>query len=285
MFTVWQAIHEKEKDPNSFVVPRKSRGTFTSKRGVDEDTIATPLYPFKAEAAAESWYTSAATKRTKQFGYEYPETAGLDWSESSEGRAKMAKLIGDYYLPLAKEIQQSILHNKEAGVDFLPQAAVAVEMSRRVPATVEKLASIVKELPSTEQLLATSNKPGKPVLRDLAPNRKYLEWIINIKALKHALDGAYTVHTFLGHPDDETNVALWPQVPTHVGTFVPLGQSNDTGCGKCKEDQEDELEVTGQIPLTVALVERYLAGIIPDLTPANVVPYLQQHLHWRVAMV
>jgi tyrosinase len=74
-------------------------------------------------------------------------------------------------------------------------------------------------------------------------------------------------------------------VPTHVGTFAPLGQPEDTSCEKCQEDQENALEVTGQIPLTVALVERFLAGIIHDLSPTHVVPYLQKNLHWRVVDV
>lgn len=57
---------------------------------------------------------------------------------------------------------------------------------------------------------------------DLAPDNRYLEWMTNIKAQKHTLDGAYSVHVFLG-PVDEENVALWPAAPTHVGTFAPLG--------------------------------------------------------------
>ena len=106
----------------------------------------------------------------------------------------------------------------------------------------------------------------------------------NIKAQKHTLGGAYSVHVFLG-PVDEENVALWPAAPTHVGTFAPLGRSSETSCGKCQQDQRDHTEITSQIPLTMALVERYLAGQLRDLTEATVVPYLTQNLHWRVAKV
>ena len=40
-----------------------------------------------------------------------------------------------------------------------------------------------------------------------------------------------------------------------------------------------------QIPLTIALIERYLAGIIDDLSEQSVVPYLTENLHWRVTQV
>ena len=43
-------------------------------------------------------------------------------------------------------------------------------------------------------------------------------------------------------------------------------------------------EVTGQIPLTMALVERYLAGKLDGLEPRQdqAIGYLQRELHWRV---
>lgn len=45
------------------------------------------------------------------------------------------------------------------------------------------------------------------------------------------------------------------------------------------------MEVTGQIPLTLALTERYLAQMIPDLRAETVVPYMTKNLHWRVEAV
>ena len=64
--------------------------------------------------------------------------------------------------------------------------------------------------------------------------------------------------------------------------FSALGQGSETGCEKCKVDQAERIEVTGQIPLTLALVERYQAGLVDNLTPGDVEPYLAQNLHWRV---
>ena len=121
-------------------------------------------------------------------------------------------------------------------------------------------------------------------LKDLAPHGKYLEWITNLKVQKHALDGTFFVHVFLGEFNRENPLA-WRSDPNLVGTFSVLGESVGTGCKKCKKDREDQLQITGQVPLTLALAERYLAGQIENLTPEKVVPYLQTNLHWRVAAV
>lgn len=121
-------------------------------------------------------------------------------------------------------------------------------------------------------------------LKDLAPHGKYLEWITNLKVQKHALDGTFFVHVFLGEFNRENPLA-WRSDPNLVGTFSVLGETVGTGCKKCKKDREDQLQITGQVPLTLALAERYLAGQIENLTPEKVVPYLQTNLHWRVAAV
>jgi tyrosinase len=41
-------------------------------------------------------------------------------------------------------------------------------------------------------------------------------------------------------------------------------------------------EVTGQIPLTIALAERYFAGELDSLQEEDVIKYLQTNLHWEV---
>lgn len=131
--------------------------------------------------------------------------------------------------------------------------------------------------------MLTQRWPGRD-LKDLAPHGKYLEWITNIKVQKHALDGTFFVHVFLGEFNRDDPLA-WRSDPNLVGTFSVLGEAVGTGCKKCKKDREDRLQITGQVPLTLALAERYLTGQIENLTPEKVVPYLQTNLHWRVAAV
>lgn len=283
LFDIWQGLHEEDSDPNTFVVKRQNNmGTFATEAGGDED-INTELYPFRPDVT--SWYKSSQARRTQPFGYTYPETADLTYPTPQAQRTELMIKIGDIYTPLAKSIRQSKKDIPTAGAGLLLQANVIGQIvNKELPATTEQLQDIVSKLPSDKALLEKSQGPKKPYLRDLAPDNKYLEWITNIKSEKHALDGSYSVHIFLG-PPEETNVELWPVSPTHVGTFAPLGQPKTTHCIRCQDGQRGHTEVTGQIPLTVALVERYLAGIIPDLTPTTVVPYLREQLHWRIAKV
>jgi len=125
--------------------------------------------------------------------------------------------------------------------------------------------------------------PTDRELKDLVEDdNTYLEWLVDIKAEKHANNGDFVVHVFLGDPRDE-NPTVYILNHNHVAAFTPLGQSVGTGCGKCLVDQAQRIEVTGQIPLTLALAERYQAGLLDSLRPADIEPFLAKNLHWRVA--
>ena len=226
------------------------------------------------------------TGDTKTFGYTYPETAKLSYPTTEDDKTKLLADIGAKYHSLPMFIQQSKHRIPTAGQELLAGANFAQQIqTQKVPATAASINTLVENLPDSKSLLQTSLEPSKPLIRNLARDNKYLEWLTNIKAEKHTLEGDYSVHIFLGPPDDEPNVALWPVAPTHVGTFSPFGQPRDTSCAKCQEEQTAHTVITGQIPLTLALVERYLAGIIDDLTENSVIPYLKKELHWRVARV
>lgn len=121
-------------------------------------------------------------------------------------------------------------------------------------------------------------------ITDLSTNGKYLEWIVNLKVEKHCLGGTFSVHIFLGGFERD-DPSAWHSTANKVGSFNVLGDLENTGCHKCKNDQARQLVVTGQVPLTLALAERYLAGQPANLKPESVIPYLQTHLHWRVTFV
>lgn len=185
----------------------------------------------------------------------------------------------------ADDIAASFLNQPDAGARMLPQAFTISTMAvNHLQATADKGMEVVAALPEPQALLTESLKPEKPFLRDLAPQGKFLDWIVNIKGEKHALDGKYVVYVFLDAVEED-NVSLWPLSPHFVGLFAPLGQAVGTGCEACQTAQDEKLQVTGQIPLTVALMERYIAQMIPDMTVDTVVPYLAKNLHWRVAVV
>jgi tyrosinase len=60
---------------------------------------------------------------------------------------------------------------------------------------------------------------------------------------------------------------------------------DSTGCERCHDNAEGHKLVTGTIPLTSALADRLGADKISKLEPAEIIPYLQRNLHWRIQLV
>ncbi|KAH7353162.1 common central domain of tyrosinase-domain-containing protein [Pyrenochaeta sp. MPI-SDFR-AT-0127] len=289
LFAIWQALHESATDEDTYVTPqldyygtwavRKSEYKPDGQKGDVED-INFPLYPFRD--VEDSWYTSEKVRRTEVFGYAYSETLSLSYPLSDDAKGALTKIVRETYPSAAEAIANSKREDPKAGAGLLPQAAILKQIhTKNLKATTDELQILASKLPEENKLIEQFSGPDQPYLHKLAPDNEFLEWIVNIKAQKHALGGQYSVHVFLDAVED-ANVALWPLSPHHVGTFAPLGQASDTGCTKCQVDQADHREVTGQIPLTLALMERYLAGLIDDLSVEKVVPYLTKNLHWRV---
>lgn len=116
----------------------------------------------------------------------------------------------------------------------------------------------------------------------LVKDRTYTEWIANLRTIKHGLNQTFRVYIFLGdfNPDSST----WPTEYNVVGRFTVLGREIDTSCDKCQQDRDDELVVTGTVPLTSALLQDIVAQQLGSLEPSEVQPYLERHLHWRVTV-
>lgn len=267
---------------SSWGFAEKDRIIFKDGSSKEGEQATTPLYPFKD---GSGWIDSNKSIKTETFGYTYPEIAGMSIPGKQTDRDTLRATLNTIYPDPPTEIRGSFRKVDTAGQGLLPQATMLKQIStQQITANHTEFATLNEKLPDQQTLLTRSLEPGKPVLRDLAPDRKYLEWLINVKAEKHALGGSYSVAFFLG-PVQEDAIALWPLSPHYVGSFFPFGQDADTQCGKCKEDQADHLQITGQIPLTLALMERYLAQMLPDITVETVVPYLRENLHWRVETV
>ncbi|CAD6578783.1 MAG: hypothetical protein ASARMPRED_008848 [Alectoria sarmentosa] len=260
LFAIWQALHpDDSKHVERYVTTQTNRGgTFITKPN-GEETIKTPLAPFGA--SAENYWTSEEVKQTSSFGYVYPETQKWNFKTDKEYRAAIVKALR----ALNPSISLALILAGDA------------QSQKTAVSKIEKASTFWQDY---------TKKHGMPAYRDintLAPNKKYLEWITNIKAQKHAVGGAFNVHIFLGD-FTSSNSKRWPFDANHVGTFTVLGDSDDTGCEKCQTDQAANLQVTGQVPLTIALLERFLAGIVPSLSEDAIVPYLKEKLHWRVTL-
>lgn len=281
LFAIWQALHE-DKTEATYVTPQKGSGTRTISP-TELSTKTTPLAPFNASDTKNDYWTSDLIRDTKKFGYVYPETR--DWVFTSKdainreiervyGQSSLASTVladgADSERAIEKLKSRAMLHQQ------------VVNTSLDTQTMLEAVQKHAGKLP--QQIIDQSAKLKLPADRnvsDLISDNKYLEWLVDLKAEKHANNGDFVVHVFLDEPEDN-NPNLYIFSPNHVATFSTFGQTGDTGCKKCQEDQAAKLEVTGQIPLTLGLVERYLSGQVDGLDVTSVEEYLKQHLHWRV---
>lgn len=288
--SIWEGLHADVSKQEAWVTTKTSSfGSWVTAAGTDEG-LNTPLAPFYKDAT--SFYTSDDIRDTVKFGYAYPETQSWKFTSKDEYRRDIERQLDAIYP--AASLGTMIMDSKR-GVDqheaMLRQRAkrfariVAVEQ----PSTAVTALSLAQAmtphsvaLPLTPIAVPNVSVPDGKSLAALAEDGTYLEWLVNIKAAKHTLGGSYLVHVFLGRVPEQESTTLYCVSPYHIGTFSPLGQEGDTGCGKCKDAQAAGMAVTGQIPLTIALAERYFAGELGSLSENDVVPYLQMHLHWEV---
>jgi tyrosinase len=121
-------------------------------------------------------------------------------------------------------------------------------------------------------------------MKRLCPEGRYNDWVVNIRTLKHGLGQTFRVIVFLG--DFSPSPSDWAGNAEYntVGRVTMLGRNSDTQCGKCQEDQENDLMIAGAVPLTSALLQDIAAGKLQSLEPKDVVPHLKTDLHWRVKL-
>ena len=179
LFAIWQALHEDVNNPETYVTEKPSNwGSFAINVG-DPENAETYLYPFRDTKT--SWFTSEKAKRTEPFGHAYPETKGLHYPTSESEKEALIQLINEFYTDLSFHIRKSQKKIENAGEELLPQAWVLGTLSdKNVTANSREMMTLVSDIPTRQTLLQNSLKPSKPFLRDLAPENKYLEWLVNV---------------------------------------------------------------------------------------------------------
>ncbi|ETS78584.1 hypothetical protein PFICI_10646 [Pestalotiopsis fici W106-1] len=302
LFAIWQALHDDPGNTATYVTPRPAaEGNFYTRAGSTE-SAATPLMPFVefpggSPTSGGTFWTSEGVRSTKTFGYVYPETQDWLFPRREDIAQELRRL---YQSASLANILASTGAAFDASVKNLKTRAEAhVAATVKAPAIAKPSASpeitiqteqVPEQVPvaATPPPAAASSTPSKPqedrdIKKLVGNDHKYLEWLVNIRAEKAELDGNYVVHVFLGDPDDAAPM-LYPTNHGHVGVVATFGQDADTACENCQKGRAEGLRITGQVPLTIALAERYLAGLLDSLRPEHVVPYLQTHLHWRVTL-
>lgn len=97
----------------------------------------------------------------------------------------------------------------------------------------------------------------------------------NIQTPRYALNGPYSIYVFPGKPESE-EPSSWVFDPTLIGTMGVTASPGMDGM---------ETIISGSIPLTTTLKElvRDAGFDLDNLSPTDVVPYLQKNMEWRVA--
>jgi len=110
-------------------------------------------------------------------------------------------------------------------------------------------------------------------------NNSHREYFANIRAPKYGFKGSFVVHVFMGPFTEDYRQR--PFDPNLVGSLHVFATNIETtGCANCKKGAEQNLAVTGSVPLTSALLERIAE--VGSLEPQLVEPYLKQNMHWRI---
>lgn len=110
------------------------------------------------------------------------------------------------------------------------------------------------------------------------------QYICNIVSQKFAMNGSYAIYVFIGDVTNDTS--QWATSENLVGThavfasLTPASQAQAQAMG-----MNQDLKVSGAIPLTTMLVNKVAAGSLASLDTATVEPYLTANLDWRVAMM
>ncbi|KAI1057476.1 hypothetical protein LB507_011584 [Fusarium sp. FIESC RH6] len=301
LLAIWQVLHgnavPKIKSNDPWVTPRTADGNnwLTKKDMIeDENTPLLPFYENNTRADQDKFWKSSQVHDTARFGYAYPETLDDTLGNSMASIEKIKAKLREKYASASLANMAFVKRSGDSKPDeILQQRAAKLTQihDAKAPNTTQTALALNPDIPDEVKSLLPEiefkpiesiNIPKELSVLDLIKDNTYLEWLVNIKAEKHAFGGQYTVHVFVGDFPEDESPALYGTSPFHVGTFSPFGQGSDTSCGKCKDDQADGLEITGQIPLTISLVERYFAGQLSSLDVDAVENYLVQYLHWEV---
>lgn len=139
------------------------------------------------------------------------------------------------------------------------------------------------ENPVIKDDISTPSGPVPESLKHLAPEGKYLEWIVNVRAVKHGLGQTFSVFVFDCEVSDDP--LSWGSDYNTVGRVVFMGREQSTDCEACQDQRERQLVTTGTVVLTSALLQDIQAGRLASLKQEDVVPYLKENLGWGCRML
>ncbi|TGZ79980.1 Di-copper centre-containing protein [Ascodesmis nigricans] len=300
IWALWQAIHERE-DANWNIregadgdVPWAQRGTVITEN--------TGLLPFRKNST--SLWTSKDIKYPAIFNATYPELT--TWTPTADRRTvsrEVTAIVRLLYGPqtsndrIASAIQAAAID--PTGLFTVNAVALTPVALTAEPTSVAALvkgkaqevlavASSKTEMPPTftsvtpPEGISTAEIPlEKVVINPTASAGKttHREYFANIRAHKFAFGGSFSIHVFIGQFTSDAKAR--PTDPNLVGSVnVFASDVNTSHCENCLEGYDKGLVITGQVPLTSALLDRI--ELVGSLEKEDVTPFLREHLHWRL---
>ncbi|KAK3393358.1 common central domain of tyrosinase-domain-containing protein [Podospora didyma] len=290
LWAIWQDLN-----PNSFMSTRPAPySTFNAQGGEPQNQNST-LEPFWDKSGTKFWTSAQIKDSAASFGYAYPETQKWQFSTTAAYQAALRQSVTALY-------GTNVLANFAANVVTRTPEVAALSFAVVPPvAAAEKPEEPVVHATSSEKApgaqkaivahtAAVTDTPAVEVeaipasLKHLAPDNKYTEWVVNVRAQKHGLGQSFRLLVFLG-AFDETDPPSWDSEFNCVGRVSVLGRAPETQCGKCRHDTANGLMVSGTVPLTSALLQDIVnEGVLASLKPEDVVPHLRENLKWKVTL-
>lgn len=259
LFAMWQAIN-----PNSYggnqIAPHN---TWTVRQGSNQGPDS-PLQPFRRDYV--SWWTTNSVRDWTVFGYSYPEF------NKGKDAGTISNYVNQLYGPNAN-IPAGGIQKKRGLLDGLmgtvSGAMNSVTGAAASPKNNSASGSSQGLIGNVAQGLADA-LPGNPLQ---AKNGSTFEYFANIESPRYYFNGSYTVYIFNGNPTSENpkNFIFDKKLIGPFGVMAQDGMSNP-------------LITSGSIPLTRTLqnIVGSQNSLLPGLTEALVVPFLNQNLKWRI---
>jgi len=112
------------------------------------------------------------------------------------------------------------------------------------------------------------------------------QYLCNIVSQKFAMNGSYAVYIFFGEPA-LSNPKDWANDPNLAGmhaVFANLGDAVQMNGKRDMTVMNQDLKITGAVPLTTPLIGAVASGNLSSVNPTDVGPWLTANMQWRVSM-
>ena len=249
-----------------------------------------------------------ATTRGIREGAKIKTLPGAEWpknlkpSEALHGKDAVS-------VPNARVAMRAVALS-DSGAPMLMARSVPVTMQAHaevenrpimVSSTMQKISDTIDTLPQDAVTVpAAEAKPSPQVPAHqvvVGENKQPLQvWDAHVSVRKHAFNGSFNVHVFIGYVKDDQPERFMTK-KNEVGFMGIFARSNEAAaeCANCQVSQAQDLQVASVVPLTTYLTDYLDANpiaeglirdgnkkTIHDLGPEEVVPFLREHLQWRI---